>query len=217
MVTSDTSLQIGTAGAQFFGLPHQNDPFLIAPDEMTGARCEQNTATGGSGCAKAVHHDPDVLHLLADDLECIRQRGQQHHSRAVLVVVHDGNVKRRFERAFNLETARRTDVLQIDASETGGDAADDANDFFRILGGQADRPGIDAGNSLKSMTLPSITGSAAAGPRLPSPEHGGAIGDDRHTIALDGEGIGFSSDPLRWPGRRGRPRVYKSWRGRCVY
>ena len=49
--------------------------------------------------------------------------------------------------------------------------------------GQASMPA----NSLNSIALPSITGMAAWGPMSPRPEHGGAVGDHRHRVLLDGE------------------------------
>ena len=39
-------------------------------------------------------------------------------------------------------------------------------------------------NCLKSMHLPSITGSAPSGPMSPKPEHGGAVGDDGDLLRL---------------------------------
>ena len=55
-------LKIGTAGSQFLRITHQHDTLLVAPNEMGRPGGEQNTATGGSGCAQAVHHDPDIFH-----------------------------------------------------------------------------------------------------------------------------------------------------------
>ena len=46
-------------------------------------------------------------------------------------------------------------------------------------------------NSLNSIALPSITGIAAAGPDVAEAEHGGAVGDDGHRVALDGQRPGL--------------------------
>ena len=40
-------------------------------------------------------------------------------------------------------------------------------------------------NSLNSIALPSITGSARLGPDVAQPEHGGAVGDDGDRVLLD--------------------------------
>jgi hypothetical protein len=53
-------------------------------------------------------------------------------------------------------------------------------------------------NSLNNMTLPSITGSAAAGTEIAQTQYRRPVGDDGHAIALDREGIGF-----RWVFRDG--------------
>ncbi len=46
-------------------------------------------------------------------------------------------------------------------------------------------------NFLNSTALPSITGLDASGPILPSPKHGGAVGDDGDQVGARGERGGF--------------------------
>ena len=42
-------------------------------------------------------------------------------------------------------------------------------------------------NRLNRAALPSITGSAAYGADVAQAEHGGAVGDHGHAVALDGQ------------------------------
>ena len=72
-------------------------------------------------------------------------------------------------RRLDLEAARRRDVLEVDAAEGRRDARDGLDDLVDVGGAEHDRDGVRPANSLNSAALPSITGSAAAGPMLPSP------------------------------------------------
>ena len=87
----------------------------------------------------------------------------------MLVVVHHRNVERFDQPVFDFEAPRRADVFQVDSAEDGSDANHGLDDFVDVFRVEADRKGVDIGELLKSIALPSITGSAPSGPMSPSP------------------------------------------------
>ena len=103
-------------------------------------------------------------------LAALRNAASTHHRRAVLVVVEHRDVEPLAQPVLDLEAARGGDVLEVDAAERRRDPHDGLDDLVRI-GGRRARSGtaLRPANSLNSAALPSITGSAAAGPMLPSP------------------------------------------------
>jgi len=86
----------------------------------------------------------------------------------VLVVVKDGDVELYAQAPFDLKTARRGDVLEVDGAEGWGRRFDERDDLIDVLGVDAQRERVDAGE-LNNIALPSMTGIAASGPMSPSP------------------------------------------------
>ena len=76
--------------------------------------------------------------------------------------------------------------------------------------GQASMPP----NSLNSIALPSITGSAASRADVAQAEHRGAVGDDGDRVLLDRSGSRPCRDRRRSRGRRARRRACRPSRGR---
>ena len=142
----------------------------IDRNDVAHAGVEKHFDRRGAGRAAARDHDLQVFEPLPNDPRGVDQRGQDHDGRAVLVVVHDGNVERFDQALFNFEAARRADVFEVDAAEDRRDAYDRLDDLVHVFGIEADRKRVDVGELLKSIALPSITGSAASGPMSPKPK-----------------------------------------------
>jgi hypothetical protein len=85
--------QIGSAGSQLGGVSVQNDPFLIAAEEMGHPGCEQYPAAGSARGAKPVDHDTNLFDMLTYYGQGIGQCGEQDHRGPVLVIMHDRNVQ----------------------------------------------------------------------------------------------------------------------------
>src|SRR5437868_3765161 len=96
----------------------------VAADQVPYARAEQDSTTRGAGRSQAVDHHFDLAQLLTHHLQRVQQGGQDHHRRAVLIIVHHGNIERFLEPFLDVEAARSTDVFQVDAAEGGGDRGD---------------------------------------------------------------------------------------------
>jgi len=102
----------------------------------------------------------------------------------VLVVVEDGNVHELAQPRLDLEAARSSDVLEVDAAETGSDRNDSADDLVGVGGREADRPGVDAGELLEEDRLAFHHRQGGFRADVAEAEHSGSVRDDRDRIAL---------------------------------
>ena len=109
----------------------------------------------------------------------------------MLVVVEDGDVELGAQALFDLEAARRGDVLQVDAAVRRGDRLDDRDDLFGVLGIQDDRPRVDATELLEQDGLSFHDGQGGLGADVAQAEHRGAVGDDRDRVGLHGQQVGL--------------------------
>src|SRR5207248_7973215 len=118
-------------------------------------------------------------------LQCVQRGRENDNGGAVLVVVEHGNVEFFLETVFDLETARRADVFEVDAAEPGGNPFYGPDDFLRVLRLETDRIGIDVTKFLEEHRLAFHDGHGALGPDVAQAEHG-------RTIADDGDGVMFN-------------------------
>ena len=89
--------------------PRWMAPWRSAPTMLRDAGVGEDLGDGHAGRAGAGDHDPQVGHVLVDDLQRVLERGQRDHRGAVLVVVEDGDVEARPQPLLDLEAlpARR--------------------------------------------------------------------------------------------------------------
>ena len=91
----------------------------------------------------------------------------------------------RLQALLDLEAARRGDVLEVDPAEAGRDQLHRAHDLVGVLGVEADREGVDAGELLEQARLALHHRHRRRRADVAEAEHRGAVGDDRHRVALD--------------------------------
>ncbi len=164
-----------------------DDAVSIDPDDVADTLCEQELADRHARGAHTQHDDADVLHLLSDDAQRVEQRGVDDGRRAVLIVVKDRYVEQFTQARLDLETARRGDVLQIDAAVHRSDALDDPNDLVDVLGVEAHRPRVDVGEALEQQCLALHDGKRGGRSDVAETEHRRTVGHDRDRVALDRE------------------------------
>ena len=70
-----------------------------------------------------------------------------------------------------------------------------ADDLVGVLGVQADRPGVDAGEPLEQGGLALHHRQRGVRPDVAQAEHGRAVGDHGHRVPLDGEAAGVLAVP----------------------
>ena len=142
--------------------------------------------TGYGRSAGAVDHDAHVLNALACHFKGIEQTGRRDDGRAVLVVMHHGDVKFFLQPAFYLETLRSLDVFQIDAAKRGRNGFHGLNKLVGVFLVDLDVEHVDACINLKQQPFAFHHGLAAHGTDIAQSEHGRAVGNDGHQIALVG-------------------------------
>ena len=99
-------------------------------------------------------------------------------------------------------------------AKTGAISSTVADDLVDVLGVEADREGVDAGEPLEQRGLALHHRQRGDRPEVAQPEHRGAVGDHGDGVALDGQPAGVARGSRRWPGRPGRHPACRSSTGR---
>src|SRR4030095_15235785 len=85
---------------------------------------------GGTGTGE---HHAHVLDALANDFECVQERGTRDDRRPVLVVVEDGNLHRLPKGLFDVEAVGRPDILEVDPADRRLEQLTEANEVVRVF------------------------------------------------------------------------------------
>jgi hypothetical protein len=131
--------------------------------------------------------DAHIREPLADDAKPVQQCGEDDDRSAVLVVVEDGDCRapRTAAPRFDLEAARRGDVLQVDPAEDGRECGNRPHELVRVGRREADRPASMLANSLNRIAFPLHHRQRRIRADVAEPENRGAVGDDRDRVLLD--------------------------------
>ena len=73
-----------------------------------------STRVRGAG---AVEDNLHLIQFAVHDFQSVHQPGHGHHRGAVLVVMEHRDIQRLLQPLFDFKTARRRDILQINAAE----------------------------------------------------------------------------------------------------
>ena len=167
------------------GMPVPRATDFAALDDETKVPHVRDTGRAGSG-----DYDLDVGHVAFGEAKRVVERGEDHDGRAVLVVVEDRDVEALDELAFDLEAARRGDVLEVDAAEGRREAHDRLDDLGDILGRQRDRDRVDSAELLEQDGLALHDGHRGGGADVTQAQNGGAIGDHGDSVGDPGVFVG---------------------------
>ena len=140
--------------------------------------------TGDGGGTGTIDDDPDLGDVLADNLHRVLQTGGGDDGRAVLVVVHYGDVERTLQTVFDVEALRGLDVLQIDTAKGRRNALHGLAELLGILFVDFDVEHVDTTVYLEEQTLAFHDGLAAHGTNVAESQHRRAVRDDGHEVAL---------------------------------
>ena len=110
----------------------------------------------------------------------------------MLIVVEHGYVAQFLESALYLETARRGNVLQVDAAVTRRDVLDGGDDLFGILRGKAHGYGVHSGEFAEEHALPFHDRHAGKRTYIAQSEHSAAVRDDGDGVPFAGEVVDFA-------------------------
>ena len=92
---------------------------------------------------------------------------------------------------LDVEALRGLDVLQVDAAEGRLQQLAGLDDLIRILGVELDVEDVDVGKALEEDPFPLHDRLAGQGAEVAEAQDGGAVGDDRHQVALGGVLVGI--------------------------
>ena len=172
-------------GVEALASPAYIAPLAVADDHVADALGEHDLGAGDAGRAGADDDHGDVLGALADEPQRVQQRGEHDDRGAVLVVVEDRDVELGAQPPLDLEAARRRDVLEVDAAERRRRRLHERDDLVDVLGVEAERERVDAGELLEQQRLALHHRHRRLRADVAEAEHGRAVGDDGDGVALD--------------------------------
>ena len=165
-------------------------PARVEQDNVLDACGEQDFGDGDARGTRTGDHHTESFKFAAGDLGGAGQRGQDHDGGAVLVIVHDRAVQGLDELFFELEAARRGDVLQVHGAEAGAQADQGLNDFVHVGGVEDQRDGVKVAEGLEQGGFALHDGQGRAGADVAEAQHGGAVADHNNKALGPGEGLG---------------------------
>src|SRR6185369_2485206 len=137
----------GLVGVHTFDPSFVDDPFGVAHDHVVRFYAEGDGQFGagvGRG-AGAVDDDPDVLQLLANEMQGIDKCCGTDNCGPVLIVMKDRNLHGLLQLLLDVEAFGSLDVLEVYASEGRFQKLASPDDLVRILGVQFDVEDVDIG------------------------------------------------------------------------
>ena len=144
---------------------------------------EQPCAGDGRGPG-AVHDHAEFVERLAGDLYGIEHRGGRDDGRAVLVVVHHGNIQFFAQPPVDFEAFRGFDVLEVDAPECRGYRFHRADECLGIGFVDFDVEGVDVGVSFEEHAFTFHDGLACQSSDIAQSQDGRAVRNDCYQIAF---------------------------------
>ena len=145
--------------------------------------------TGDGRCPGADDDHGEVGEVLALEFGGVEQGRCGDDGRAVLVVVHDGNVGRFRNAAFDFKTLGGFDVLEVDATEGLRNVDDGVDEFLRVFGVHFDVKHINTGEGLEQQPLAFHDGFAGQSTDVAQAEHGSAVGNHGDEVAFGGVAV----------------------------
>ena len=157
----------------------------------SGTTLDQQIHAGGGSSPRPHADDAAVTDELALHFQRVEQTGGGDDGGAVLVIVEHRNVAARDQRFLNLETLRRLDIFQIDATKGIGDGRHRVDKLLAGLVLHLDVDGVDTGEALEQQRFAFHHRLGGQRPQIAQTQNGGAVGDDGHQIALAGITVGI--------------------------
>src|SRR5690606_8423614 len=128
----------------------------------------------GSRTRTGEHH-PNVVNSLADYLQCVEQCRARDYSRAVLVVVKDGDSNRPAKLLLDVEAVRSPDVLQVDPANRWFQQLTEPDHILRILGANLQVEDIEIRKLLEEVALALHHGLPCECSDVAESQDGGAV------------------------------------------
>src|SRR5262249_21143776 len=168
--------------------PTMERAVLVDTDDVTDSAREKDFDRRCSRRSDAGDDHSQLLWTLTNDPKGVQQRRQDNHGGPMLIIVEDRDLEVLTEPLFDLEAAWRGDVLEVDAPEDRGEQLHGLNDLVAVLGGQADREGVDAGKLLEEHRLAFHHRQRRLGTVVAQTDDRSAGGHDGYRVVLHREG-----------------------------
>src|SRR5881397_3684077 len=186
-----------------------DDSFRVDEDDVLRARARGDQELRGPDVRRPGTNecDCDVRHLLADDLQGVDEAGDVDRRGPLLVVVPHRDLTLLPQTLEDMETFRLRDVLEVHATERGGDELDRLDDLLRVLRREGDRECVDAAEVFEQQGLALHHRQSGFGSDVPEAEDACAVRDDGDLIPLVRQGPNLArvrgdiEAGLRDPGR----------------
>ena len=167
---------------------HRGQIFAVRMQDAPRVQHRHIRNTGGQKDVRARHarradardHNADRGDIAVEDLRRAHHRRKHDDGGAVLVVVHHRAVKGLDEAPFDLEAARRRDVLEVDRAERRPQPHQRLDDLVGILGVQHDRDRVQVAVRLEQRALALHHRQRRRRADVAEAEHGAAVADDGH-------------------------------------
>ena len=131
---------------------------------------------------RPVDHDFDLFYVFSHELQRVEQGCCADNRRAVLVVVHDGNIEFRLEAFLYLEAVRCGNVFEVDAPESGLQDFDRPYELIYVFGIQFDIKDVNVGVNFEQQALALHNGFAGFRADVTQAQHGRPVGNDRYEV-----------------------------------
>ena len=185
-------VHVGTAGGEETLLFIQvrallgDDPLAVQHQDVFETCAQGNIQLGArnSRSPRTVHHNLHVLNLLPCHFQSVQQPGTRNDGRAVLVVVHDGNVKLFLQPTFDFETLRSLDVFQVNATERRRNGFHRFDKLLRVFLVNLNVEHVNAGIYLEQQALAFHHRLAGQRADVAQPQHSRAVGNHSHQVAF---------------------------------
>ena len=163
-----------------------DDALAIDHDDVFFLDAEGKVELCAGDCrgSRSVYHELYLVDVLARNVERVDERRAADDCRAVLVIVHDGNVQGRFQAFLDFETFRSLDVFQVDAAESRSDSLDDFDKLLRILFVHFDVKDVDSCINLEKKSLAFHDGLSGDRSDVSETQNGGSIGYHGNEVSL---------------------------------
>ena len=171
--------EVGLDRVQIFAVPMQ-DAARVEHRHIRDTGGQQDVRAGHTRGADTGDHHAQRGHVAVEHLRRTQHRREHDDRGAVLVVVHHRAVERLDEAPFDLEAARRRDVLEVDGAERRPQPDQGLDDLVGILGVQHDRDRVEVAEGLEQPALALHHGQRRRRADVTEAEHGAAVADDGH-------------------------------------
>ena len=155
----------------------------VAHDDVLHPDLQQDLGRADPRRTAPIDDNLERTRRLVDDFQRVEHAGQHTNRHRLAVIVDHRNVHRALQLFADREARRCDDVFEADAAERRRQFDHRLDDLADVVGAQADRQRIDAGECLEDDALPFHHRQDRLGPDPAETEGRRSVGHDGNRIA----------------------------------